>query len=567
MAKRPLSKYISAEASEEDSEVSSEDLDDVQEADVPRRDWRKLTEDLERKYASVPEDEEVEEEETVEHGIKQANLVPRNTSPRLFIVRVKRGSEREILMRIVENNPKNIFSIVCKDGLKGYLYAEAFQKQHVVDALESVRGASKSRISVVPQKEMIEAVTYHEQEVCGEWGRVRKGKYKNDLVKIVGSDGEMVRIRAIPRIDGERKLFRPENFKSESVIKSRGYYIYRRDTYVDGFLEKDVLKSSIDFDAEPTFEELEGFHRACPISVGDRVRVVRGELIGITGVVRSISGSIAVIEGPGERFEVQSSGLVKHFDVGETVSYKGENGVIVKIDGKDCIVAMKDFTEELKVAVEELKAPVVEDSRRESGATPERRRVRRDPLINKEVQIQSGEFKGRNGVVKEVNKSMYRIQLNSNMRFVTVEKSHIAPVDREVGSRPLGYTELVGSRTPAYKTPGYKTPSVCTTEDAGIDWLTEEDKPYNGALIKAFGKELILEDHRNDQFMTKDGIFPSEDVSFVQPQKNDLVCVLDGEKKGTCGILIAINGDFGVIRSTKGSVLHLPMAQLSRKAY
>ncbi|WEL39966.1 transcription elongation factor Spt5 [Encephalitozoon hellem] len=578
MARRPTSKYISIEASEEDSEISQEDLDEVQEPVVPRRDWVKLTQELEEKYASIPEDEEVEEEEeTIEHEIKQANLVPRNTSPRLFIVRVKRGSEREILMKIIENDPKNVFSIVCKDGLKGYLYVEAFQKQHVIDALESLRGVSRNRVSVVPQKEMIEAITYHSQKICGEWGRIRKGKYKNDLVKIIEFDEEMVRIRAVPRIDGEKKLFNPENFKSGSVIKSRGYYIYKRDTYVDGFLEKDVLRSSVDFDVEPTFEELEEFQQVCPISAGDKVRVTQGELIGMKGTVQSINGSIAVIESKDGKFEVQSSGLMKHFDIGETVSYKGENGVVVKADNKECVIAIRDFTEELRVSIDDLKGPVATNAKDEKVSKHERKKIRRDPLINKEVQIQSGEYKGHNGVVKEVDRNMCRIQLNSNMKFVTVERDYITTSYREASSRQLRYNEFIGSRTPGYKTPGYKTPGYRTPgyktpgayslEDTGIDWIAEENNPYKGALIQVFGKELVLEDCKNNQFITKDKTFSAEDVSFVKPQKNDLVCVLDGEKRGTCGILIAINGDFGVIRSTNGPVVHLPLDQLSRKIY
>ncbi|AFN84163.1 transcription elongation factor Spt5 [Encephalitozoon romaleae SJ-2008] len=573
MARRPTSKYVSIEASEEDSELSQEDLDEVQETVLPRRDWTKLTQELGEKYASIPADEEIEEEEeTIEHEIKQANLVPRNTSPRLFIVRVKRGSEREILMKIIENDPKNIFSIICKDGLKGYLYIEAFQKQHVIDALDSLRGVSRNRVSVVPQKEMIEAITYHSQKICGEWGRIRKGKYKNDLVKIIEFDEEMVRIRAIPRIDGEKRLFNPENFKSGSVIKSRGYYIYKRDTYVDGFLEKDVLRSSVDFDVEPTFEELEEFQEVCPISVGDKVRVTRGELIGIKGVVRSINGSIAVVESNDGKFEVQSSGLMKHFDIGESVSYKGENGVVVKADKREYVIAIRDFTEELKVSIDDLKGPVAASAKNEKISGYERKKIRRDPLINKEVQIQSGEYKGHSGVVKEVDRNMCRIQLNSNMKFVIMEKDFITVPSREISNRPPRYTGLTGSRTPGYKTPGYKTPGYKTPgayslEDTDIDWIAEENNPYKGALIQVLGKELVLEDCKNSLFITKDKTFSAEEVSFVQPQKNDLVCVLGGEKKGTCGILIAINGDFGVIRSTNGPVVHLPLDQLSRKIY
>ncbi|KAM0671841.1 SPT5-like transcription initiation protein [Ordospora colligata] len=572
MAKRPLSKYVSVEASEDDSEQSSENIDDIQDVAIPTRNWKNIAKELEEKYADVPDEEDSEEEETVEHGIRQTSLVPRSTSPRMFIVRVKRGSEKEVMMKIVENDPKNVFGIVYKEGLKGYIYIEAFQKQHVIDALGSIRGVSRTKISVVPQKEMIEAVTYCEPEAYGEWGRITKGRYKGDLVKIVGVDGDMVRIRVFPRIEGERKLFKPENFKSQEVIKSNGYYIYKRDTYLDGFLEKDVLRSTIDFGAEPTLEELEMFLVPCTVSVGDRVRVCRGELLGMKGIIKSINGSIATIEGENGRFEMESSGVCKHFEVGEAVSYKGENGIVVKIDDKQCVVAMHDFTDEVNASIDDLKMAVAKGPKSigRTGIT-ERKRVKKDPLINKEVQVQVGEYKGHVGLVKDIDRNMCRVQLNSNMKFVNVERCHVIVLDYQASARSSKYSEPAtfatpGYKTPGYRTPGYKTPNV-SADDVGIEWLNEDDKPYKGTLINVLGKEVLIEDYQNDLFITKDGRFASEDVSFVQPQKNDLICVLDGERKGVTGILIAINGDSAIIRSAGGPVIHIPMSCISRKMY
>lgn len=573
MARRPSSKYIIAEASEDESESVSEELDEMPVVAEAQRDWTRFTQDLEQKYADVLEEEE---EETVELGIKQASLVPKNTSPRLFIVRVKRGSERDITMRIVQNDPKHVFSIVCKDGLSGYLYIEAYQKQHVVDALDSLKGVSRTRVSVVPQKEMIEALTYHEEEVHGEWGRVRKGKYKNDLVRIVGAEGEMVKVRVVPRIDGERKLFRPEDYRDEDVSRLKGYCVYRRDTYVDGFLEKDVLRSSIDVDIEPTFAELEEFRQACPVAVGDRVVVTRGELIGMKGVVKSVSRLMAVIHGEEGGFEVLSSSLARHFDVGEAVSVGGENGVVVKAENGRCVVAIRDFTEELRVHVDEVKAPVSVQQAVERTASRQQG-ARRDALINKEVRIQAGSHKGYTGVVKEVYNNVCRVQLNSNMRFVNVERGYLAVLDGFVpeqdGGRASGFKTPVyktpGYKTPGYKTPGYKTPShkMYEAEETGAEWLVEEDLPFKGTLIRVGDDELVLEDCRNNVFMTRDRRFAADEVSFVVPQKNDLVCVLSGEKKGTSGILIAINGDFGIVRSSSGPVVHLPIDQMSKKVY
>lgn len=578
MARRPSSKYVIVEASEDESDFSSEDLNEMPEVATTQRDWTSFTQELEQKYVGIDMEEEEYEEVTLEHGIKQSSLIPKNTSPRLFIVRVKRGSEREITMRIVHNEPKNVFSIVCKDGMKGYLYVEAFQKQHVIDALGSLRGVSRTKVSVVPQKEMIEALTYHEQEVYGEWGRIKKGKYKNDLVRILGSEGEMLEVRIVPRINGVRRLFNPDDFRDEEMVKSGECYIYRRDTYVDGFLEKDVLRNNVDFDVEPTFAELEEFQRPCPVKVGDKVRVTRGELIGIKGFVKSIDGAMATIDSNGERFDVSSSVLVKHFDVGEAVSFQGENGIIVNVDNRDCIVAIRDFSEEVKANIKDLKSPTPEKARVEKPVIT-KQKIKRDPFLNKEVKIQFGEGKGYNGVVKEVHKNICRVQLNSNMKFINVGKEFLSFIDRVPTSE--GYHENTVYKTPGYKTPGYRTPGYRTPgyrtpgyrapaavqEEVGVEWLAEEEKPFKGVLIRVGSQELILEDYSNDLFITRDGTFAPEDVAFVLPQKNDLVCVVSGEKKGTSGILIAINNEFGVVRSNAGPVVHVPIDKMSRRMY
>jgi transcription elongation factor SPT5 len=581
MARRPTSRYVSIEASEDESEYSSEDLDELPATQEPQRNWVRFTEELEQRYADVQDEEEPGEEEEVAEEVRQSQLVPRATSPKLFILRVKRGAEREILTRIIHNK-SGICSVVCKDGLKGYLYVEAFQKQHVIDSLESLKGVSRDKISVVPQREMVEAMTYRAEESPGEWGRIKKGKYRNDLVQIMEAGGDMVKVKAIPRIEGERKLFRPEDHKDEAIVKAKGYCVYKRDMYIDGFLIKDILRSSVDFDVEPTFEELEEFKQRCPVSVGDKIRVTKGELIGTRGTVESIRGSMASVRRDGGLLEVQVSMLSKTYDVGEEVSYKDENGVVVKVEGGSCIVAIRDFTEEVRADANELNKPISNRSIAADAAIRQPRLVR-DPYVNREVQIRAGDYKGYNGVVKDVYRNTCRVQLNSNLKFVNVPRADLALLERRRKAEFVDHDESYGTpgyktpgyrtpgyRTPGYRTPGYKTPGYRTPggmEETGTEWLVEENKPFKGALINADGRELVLEDIKNNLFTTSSGSFSSSEVSFVPPSKNDLVCVLEGEKKGVSGILIAINGDFGVIRSNNGPIMHLPMNQLSRKVY
>ncbi|XP_015189401.1 PREDICTED: transcription elongation factor spt5-like [Polistes dominula] len=356
-------KYLSIEASEDESDIESEDLDNVVDR-IPVSNFVDIAVKLEEKYATIEkelnEKDNFDTDETVEESLMQSQLIPKNYSPRLFLVRVKRGAEKEIALRIIHNKP-NVCSIVAKDdGLKGYIYIQAFQKQSVLDSFGKTRGINKNKISIFPQEEMIAALTYKNNYRNVEFGRIRKGKYKGDLAQVIDTEGDMIKIRIIPRINSVKKLFNPLEYKDEAIKQDKDTFIYRRDIYVNGYLEKEVLRSTVDLEVEPNFEELESFNVRKKFESDEKVKVTRGELIGTQGVVQSSLGNIITIydKDNDRKYEVQADFCDRYFNIGEEVCINNENGVITNIKNNLYYIAIKNFSEEIKATTDQIKKPI-----------------------------------------------------------------------------------------------------------------------------------------------------------------------------------------------------------------
>ena len=177
----------------------------------------------------------------------------------------------------------------------------------------------------------------------GGWVRVKRGKYAGDLAQVleVFDAGELIRIRLIPRLD----IYIPEDQKSERkrgktanrppqklfdqkevnqlargvkdghVTRSKGYWVFKSDSYKDGFLEKDVKVASLDLNAtKPSLEEVSKFTTGGPdeegglaskaaeinaligsvtvdeyeFEAGDSVVVTTGDLVNLTGTVQGV---------------------------------------------------------------------------------------------------------------------------------------------------------------------------------------------------------------------------------------------------------------------------------------
>lgn len=224
MSRRRASQFIHAEAESEEegyeSEEYSEDLDDFTPlAPSKSKSFTELTKELEERYAAHEQDQDVVELPT------QSQLLPTPRSPLLFLIRCKVGKEKDIVHRLYENSKGyDICSIVQKEGLKGYFYIESYKKQAVEELLSTVKFVARRKYTVVPLKEMVEAVSYKKNIIVGEYARIRGGKYKGDLIKVLENYDDVVKIKAIPRINGVKKRFDPMNTEP-MFLKKRGAII------------------------------------------------------------------------------------------------------------------------------------------------------------------------------------------------------------------------------------------------------------------------------------------------------------------------------------------------------
>lgn len=559
-----VSKYIDVEASE--SEYSGYSIsEDVGPSEVFE------TKSL---VMSSEEHEEVEAvSEEVEEAVSQHSLLPTKFSPKIWLVRVKTGKEKLVLLKLF--GKPQLLSVICKEDLKGYVYVEAFTKQSVLEALEDVKSAVKSRITLLPIPEMIDVFSDTVPNLEeGKFARVRSGRYKDDLVQILEApNAELARVRMVPRIGDTKELFDPAKY---SCAKSRGYHIYKKDCYKDGFLEKEILAKNLVPTNDLSFEEVETFKLQRPVlRIQDKVRVVRGDLKNVVGVVKSIGEGDVVLETRSGEYAVGGDAVAKYFDVGDEVCYKGQNGVVVSVSGSECVVLI-GLDREVKVGIEKLGPPQFGGQYRVNMA--KRPRIRRDPLLNKEVAIRVGKCKGYRGVVRDVYRDSCRVQLNTDMRYVNVARGDLAverapsPVREYAPAEP----RTPAYRTPAYKTPAYKTPAyitpgyrtpACKTPTYGeifANVRSEATSKYSGAAVMVGNSKCVLRDIRDSKYVTDLGEFDRADVEYVPPLKYDRVCVLEGRDAGKSGILVAVDNDVSVIRSSDGSFISVPFGTITK---
>jgi transcription elongation factor SPT5 len=127
--------------------------------------------------------------------IPQQFLLPTPRDPKLWLVKCRPGREKDCVQSIMKKylmrhnmgNPLQIYSVVARDSLKGYLYVEAFKLPHVQDAIEKIPNLFASKVSLVPIKEMVDVLKVKERIVSvkpGGWARVKRGKYAGDLAQV-----------------------------------------------------------------------------------------------------------------------------------------------------------------------------------------------------------------------------------------------------------------------------------------------------------------------------------------------------------------------------------------------
>jgi transcription elongation factor SPT5 len=165
-----------------------------------------------REYEADDEGRDVQPTE-----VDQQARLPTVTDPKLYLVKVKLGKERETVICLMQKAKSladagdtllPILSASAQDHLKGFIYIEADKKPHVRQSLKGLRNVYHSfEPQLVPIPEMVASISVTQKAAAkvsaGSWVRMRAGVYKGDLARVisVSSTDHAAVVRLVPRID------------------------------------------------------------------------------------------------------------------------------------------------------------------------------------------------------------------------------------------------------------------------------------------------------------------------------------------------------------------------------
>lgn len=254
-----------------------------------------------------------------------------------------------------------------------------------------------------------------------QWVRMKTGLYDGDLAQVIMIEDPVSKIyvRLVPRISetggqaGKKdtigdfnkklkknlkppqRLFNPKYYtdietKNHPVLGDR-VHCWNRMTFKDGFLVKSVrAKSLVTEDVVPSIQELRIFenskftkeedgsmdmdtlintiqdteiYKKNVFSKGDRIRIVKGNLIGVTGRVVSQDGGLiqftADVEGINDILEIPESYVTKRFMPGDLIrvivgNHIGKHGLIMKIEEDTAYVFSESLNSQFKVSTHDI---------------------------------------------------------------------------------------------------------------------------------------------------------------------------------------------------------------------
>lgn len=131
-------------------------------------------------------------------SIQQQKLIPGIKDPNLWLIKCQIGEERATAIALgrkflafqCTSSPLQIKSVCAKDGLKGYIYIEAFKQTHVKQAIEGMGALARAQFDqkLVPIDEMIDVMRVVKETAQlkpKQWVRIKGGRYKNDLARVL----------------------------------------------------------------------------------------------------------------------------------------------------------------------------------------------------------------------------------------------------------------------------------------------------------------------------------------------------------------------------------------------
>ena len=306
--------------------------------------------------------------EVMSNEITRQALLPGVKDPHLWMVKCRKGEERATALLLMRkfltyqftDKPIQIKSVVAPEGVKGYVYIEAYKQAHVKAAIDNVGSLRMGqwKQQMIPIEEMTDVLRVIKVQSglkAGQWVRLKRGIYKDDIAQInyVDLARNQVKLRQLPRIDYTRprgalrtaqskteamnrkkkprpaaKPFDPDAIRSigGKVTRDGDYLMFERNRYdCKGFLHQMLNVSALlTEDIKPTLSELEKFE-VTPEDVGIE--------LGETPITGTSSGRDA---GPAATSHSFSTGDYVVFKAGGLSRAK-----VVSVDGDDITVMPK----------------------------------------------------------------------------------------------------------------------------------------------------------------------------------------------------------------------------------
>ncbi|XP_001844481.2 transcription elongation factor SPT5 [Culex quinquefasciatus] len=358
--------------------------------------------------------------------IDQQRRLPGIKDPNLWMVKCRIGEEKATVLLLMRkfltysntDEPLQIKSVVAPEGVKGYVYIEAYKQTHVKAAITNVGNLRMGiwKQEMVPIKEMTDILKVVKEQTGlkpKQWVRLKRGIYKDDIAQVdyVDLAQNQVHLKLLPRIDYTRlrgalrttssendenkkkkkrrpaaKPFDPEAIRAigGEVTSDGDFLIFEGNRYSrKGFLYKNFTMSAILAEGvKPTLAELERFEEqpeeinielavsskedtnsTHTFSMGDNVEVCVGDLENLQAKIIAIDGALITVMPKHEDLKdpliFKASELRKYFKTGDHAKvlagrYEGETGLIVRVEPQR-IVLVSDLTmHELEVLPRDL---------------------------------------------------------------------------------------------------------------------------------------------------------------------------------------------------------------------
>jgi transcription elongation factor SPT5 len=247
-----------------------------------------------------------------------------------------------------------------------------------------------------------------------QWVRIKSGDYQGDLAQVLAVEDQLnkIYVRLIPRLSEnatatskkqktsisnrpKQKLFNPTYYDRTELkqyvhpVLGEEVYNYNKMNFTfDGFLIKAVKVKSLDYEGVvPQIDELKIFDfnkykkddniesligsidqadivQKKTFNKDDKVKIVKGDLMNVTGKVVSHSNGLVSmildIEGlNNDIYELQEAYIVKLYMPGDMIkiikgTHVGKAGLIVNIEDDTAIVYSDEINGEIKVSLHDI---------------------------------------------------------------------------------------------------------------------------------------------------------------------------------------------------------------------